>query len=155
MKITGRLITGGSFLLLGLFGIIQSLTFHFWESIALPLALSGVMTTAAAIEIAKELRHRESQAPGSAEASNQKKNNKEELERLWRGLGWVAGLMLAIYLVGFYITVPLFSLTYLKVRGRNWLVAIIFSVAMLVLLYGIFELSLNAHLFRGLLFGAR
>jgi hypothetical protein len=63
-------------------------------------------------------------------------------------------LTTARYLLGFYIAVPLFCLAFLKVNGRSWLVAIIFTVLMLAFLYGLFELGLKAPLWRGFLFSA-
>ncbi len=63
--------------------------------------------------------------------------------------------MLAAYLLGFRMAVPLFAFSYLKWRGRGWLTATIFAVAMLAFIYGAFELGLKAPLFRGLIFGGR
>jgi|WetSurMetagenome_2_1015567.scaffolds.fasta_scaffold445940_2 hypothetical protein len=154
MKIKGSLIAAIFFLALGLFGIIQSLTFHFWESMALPLALSVVITIAASIEVVREL-HRRSNRAATTETSGKDNNNDGKTRRLWTVLGWVAGLITAIYLLGFYIAVPIFCLSYLKVNGRSWLATIIFTVVMVAFLYGIFELGLKAQLYRGFLFGAR
>jgi putative tricarboxylic transport membrane protein len=155
MKTRGNLIVAIFFLLLGLFGVVQSLTFRFWESITLPLAVSGVIFITASIEIAKELRRRSKRAVAASETSGKESNSGGQLGRLWRVFAWAAGLVLATYLLGFYIAGPLFSLAYLRWRGRGWLASIIFAAAMLAFLYGVFELGLKSPLYRGFLFGAR
>ena len=59
MKIKGSLFVAVFFLLLGLFGIIQSLTFRYWESMVLPLAISSLIFILAAVEVGKELRRQD------------------------------------------------------------------------------------------------
>jgi hypothetical protein len=112
------------FLALGLFGIIESLTFTYWESITLPMAVK-------------------------------ESDTKAENRRLWPVFGWVAGLCLAIYLLGFYISIPVFAFAYLKWRKRSWLAAVIFAVALLAASYAIFAIGLKVPLYKGLIFGAR
>lgn len=50
-------------------------------------------------------------------------------------LGWVAGFFVALWVLGLYITVPLFCVLYLKLVAKaSWLVAVVYAaVAWLVL----------------------
>jgi hypothetical protein len=152
VKIRGSLCAAIFFLLLGLYGIIQSLTFRYWESIVLPAAMSSIIFVMAAVEVSKEL-HRQGKQE-KVKAGTEVKN-RIELRRFGLVFGWAAAFMLGIYLLGFLIAVPLFAFTYLKWRGRSWLTAALFAVVMLAFIYGAFELGLKAPLFKGLIFGGR
>ena len=55
MKLKGGFWVALFFLALGLFGIIQSLTFGYWESMVLPLGISIIISILAAVEVAREL----------------------------------------------------------------------------------------------------
>ena len=154
MKIKGGLCAAMFFLLLGLFGIMQSLTFGYWESIVLPLAMSSLIFVMAAVEVGRELRQ------GKRETAIKEKphtgtKNRVEVRRFILVFGWAAAFMLGTYLLGFRIAVPLFAFSYLKWRGRSWLTATVFAVVMLAFIYGAFELGLRAQLFKGLIFGGR
>jgi hypothetical protein len=139
------------FLALGLFGIIESLTFTYWESMALPLAISIIIFVLAGVEVTREWRQGKAEAAEAAKESNTKAENR----RLWPVFGWVAGLCLAIYLLGFYISIPAFAFAYLKWRKRSWLAAAIFAIALLAFSYAVFSVGLKVPLYRGLIFGAR
>lgn len=143
------------FLLLGLFGIIQSLTFEYWESILLPLAMSSIIFVMAIMEISRELRGRKTVQTGMEEKAQAATKTSVETRRFGTGVGWLVGFSLATYLFGFLIAIPLFGVSYLKWRGRSWLVAAIFAIATLAIIYGTFEFGFRAQLYRGLIFGAR
>lgn len=155
MRIKGSFYVAIFFLLLGMFGIVQSLTFHYWESIVLPLATSSIIFILAAVEVGKELRRQDTREATIEKQSDKESKNKVETRMLRLVFGWVAGFSLAIHLLGFYISIPLFAFAYLKWRRRSWFAATVFALAMLAFVYGIFELSLKAPLFEGLIFGGR
>lgn len=155
MKIKGSLYTAIFFLLLGLYGIIQSLTFRYWESIVLPLAMSSLIFVMAVVEVGRELRRQDKRETAIEKKSGKESKNKVEIRRLGLVFGWAAAFMLGTYLLGFRMAVPLFAFSYLKWRGRGWITATIFAVVMLAFIYGAFELGLKAPLFKGLIFGGR
>jgi magnesium-transporting ATPase (P-type) len=155
MKIKGSLIVAVFFLLLGLFGIIQSLTFRYWESIVLPLAVSSLIFILAAVEVGKELRRQDKGETATGKKSDKESKDSFEIRRLGLVFGWAAGFSLAVYLTGFYIAIAVFSFAYLKWRGRSWLTATIFTIAMLAFIYGVFNVGLKAPIYKGLIFGAQ
>jgi len=155
MKIRGSLYVAAFFLLLGLFGIIQSLTFRYWESMVLPLAMSSIIFILAAVEVGKELRRQDNKGAATEKVTGKESKDSIEVRRLGLVFGWAAGFSLTIYLLGFYIATPVFAFAYLKWRGRSWLTAIIFAIAMLAFIYPVFDIGLKAALYRGLIFGAR
>ena len=67
-------------------------------------------------------------------------------------LGWVLGFPLIIYFLGFFIAIPLLLLAYIKLRGRSWVATITIAVITTALIYGVFEFSLKADLWKGLIF---
>ena len=154
MKIKGSFWVAIFFLLLGLFGITQSLTFRYWESMVLPLAISSLLFILAAVEVGKELLRRDNREAAVEKKTGKEGLNKIEIRRLGWVFSWAAGFSLAIYLLGFYIAIPVFSFAYLKWRGKSWLAAIIFALAMLAFIYPVFEIGLKAPLYKGLIFGA-
>jgi hypothetical protein len=140
------------FLALGLFGIIQSLTFGYWESMALPLFVSSAIFVLAAVEVAREWRVDKGEKAAARTAKDS--DTRAENRRLGLTFGWAAGFCLAIYLLGFYIAIPVFAFAYLKWRKRSWLAAVIFAVALLAFSYAVFAIGLKASLYKGLIFGA-
>jgi hypothetical protein len=154
MKKEGSLGIAILFSLLGLFGIVQSLTFGYWESIVLPLVISSLVFILAAVEVGKEIRHQDDTKTAIGQKSGTRIKNGFEIRRLGLVFGWVAGFSLAIYLLGFHIAIPLFSFAYLKWRRRSWLAAAVFAIAALAFSYAVFVTGLKIPLYKGLIFGA-
>ncbi len=156
MRIKGSLPVALFFLLLGVYGLIQSLSFEYWESVALPAIVSGVIILMATVEVGKELYSlRKSGTPSADLKLPLIAANTTELRRFGLITAWVAAFMLGIYLFGFRIAIPLYTLSYLKWRGKHLLIAALFALAMLGFVYGVFELGLKASLFQGIVFGDR
>jgi len=157
VKLKGSFWVALFFLALGLFGIIQSLTFGYWESMVLPLGISIIISILAAVEVARELKRRGDEGEAAAAEKKQEDGIKEKFNarRLGVVFGWAAGFCLAIYLLGFYISIPLFAFAYLKWRKRSWLVAVVFAIALLAFSYLVFSVGLKVPLYKGLIFGAR
>ncbi|MBN1368462.1 MAG: tripartite tricarboxylate transporter TctB family protein [Dehalococcoidales bacterium] len=154
MKIKGSILVTGLFLLIGLCGIITSLTFHYWESMTLPLITSSLVIILACIQLGLDLRKRpkkdDSVKKGETTADDTLK--KAELKRGTIILCWTAGFALATYILGFYIAIPVFSLAYLKTHSRRWLTSILFAVIITGFIYLVFNIVLKTILYRGLIF---
>jgi len=75
--------------------------------------------------------------------------------RVVANFGWFVSLFIGIFLVGFLISVTLFTLLYLKFIWRiSWLKVSIVTLLVGAIIFGGFELLLEAELYRGILFGA-
>ena len=58
--------------------------------------------------------------------------------------GWIFGLFLSIWIIGFILSVPLFLLLYLSVQaGESWKISVSYTVVMLVFMVGVFEMVLH------------
>ena len=124
-----------------------SSTFAFWESWLLPIIVAGFIFVLAAVQIYRELSAKERVTTVAGEEPAEVKG-----AGFGSVLGWVLGLPLAIYLLGFIMATPLFLLCYLKLRRHSWAVSIATAALTTVAIYGIFELGLESDLWKGLFF---
>lgn len=142
-------------LLLMLFTAGVSLSFHYFEALLTPLLLSIAIFILAAIELRKELVSEDKTTQGVANTIPMGRvQDRTALRRFGMALGWMGGLILGIYILGFFLSILLFAFTYVKLCGRGWLLASVFAVCLTLILYLIFEMGLRSQLYRGLLFGA-
>ena len=79
----------------------------------------------------------------------------EELRPLLEMTVWLAGLVAAIYLFGFYPSIFVFAFAYMKRRKRKWLSAAIYSIALTAFLYLAMRIGMSSILFNGVLFMRR
>ena len=131
-----------------------SLRMEYFASKLLPLVFSSTVFVLAAIGLGREILTKEK---SGATVAGGEAGKQEESRESWRGSlvagAWVAGFFLVIYLLGFIIAIPLFVLSYMKLHGTRWVVAIVFAVLASALIYGGFELALKVNLYKGLVFG--
>ena len=157
MKIGGGLLTSVFFLLMGLFGLSQSLFFRYWESMILPLSISCCLVVLAGVQIIREIRWNRRNA-GTEEGLLLHLNLADvSINLRWLGLTiiWTAAFAMVIFILGFYIAIPVFTLAYLKWRRRSWIAAIVFAGATTVIVYLVFEFLFKVPLFPGLIFGGQ
>ncbi len=150
MRLRGNYLVSGFFLLTGLYGIIVSSGFRYWESMTLPLITSSLVFILAAVQLIRDLL-KNKKSPSDIQEKDKIKNKKE----IKKGLiifGWASAFVLVTYLFGFYISIPAFSITYLKLQSRGWITSIIFAAVFLLFVFLIFELVLKTPLYRGLFF---
>lgn len=72
--------------------------------------------------------------------------------RAWiEALGWVAAFFVGLYVLGLYITAPLFAASYLWfVAKASWRVSLIYAAVTAVVLYGAFDWLLDQPVPTGL-----
>jgi hypothetical protein len=68
-------------------------------------------------------------------------------------LAWVAGFFVSLYVLGVYVTAPLFTVLYLRLSAHaSWRLSVIYSVVVGAVLYGVFETLLGLPTPEGVLF---
>ena len=68
------------------------------------------------------------------------------IQRAAKFFGWIIGLILGIWLLGFFVTVPLFIFFYLKLEAKEgWLLSLALALAILLFLIGLFDQILHTH----------
>ena len=64
---------------------------------------------------------------------------------------WTAGLVLILYLLGYYVAIPLFLLLYFKLHGRGWRSSIALCLIISAVLYLSFVVGFKFIFYKGLL----
>ena len=131
--------------------IVTSALMEYFESKFLPLLFSGIIFILSAIGLWNEIATSRKRQAAAAKDEEKKK----PAEETWGGYlingAWFGGFILAIYLLGIMIAIPLFVLSYMKWLGTRWITAIIWSILASAIIYGAFEVALGIDLYRGML----
>lgn len=70
-------------------------------------------------------------------------------------VGWLAALLVLVFFLGFYLSIPLFAFAYVRWSGRmGWSSSIALAAALWATIYVGFTVILERPLFEGVLFGA-
>ena len=130
-----------------------SLRMEYFQSKLLPLMIGSIVLVLSSIGLGRDIRaKREPEATVTGGEVGRSEEAKGELGAYLRVGAWVAGFVLAIYLLGFIMALPLFILSYMKSHGAGWFVAIVFAIITTAIVYGVFEFALRVELYRGLIF---
>lgn len=120
-----------------------------FESKLLPVLIGSIVVLLAAVGLCNEVR---AQKTPKASSSVDSAFDQET----WRGylvhFGWLVGFLLAIYLIGYLLAIPIFLFSYTKRLGSSFLVAIASALIVTAFIYAAFVLALDVKLYRGLLF---
>ena len=123
----------------------------------LPLLVGIPGASLTAAQVIKELNRRRGKTgeakgvePENAGAASQKGVDK----RLLMMLGWLVLLIAMIWILGFLITIPVYTILFMKSLKESWRLSIIFAVAGFAVLYCLFVVVLNMELYPGLVFQA-
>lgn len=127
-----------------------SLQLEYLDAKLIPMIVSAVGFFLAAIGVGREILRRE--APSAITETEQAQEKSKNLLRryLYEG-AWLVGFGLAIYLAGFLVAIPLFTIPYLKLHGRRWLPSVTIAVVMPIVLYVLLTYPLGVDLYPGLI----
>lgn len=132
-----------------------SFTYASMKMKLLPLIVCGLIFILSAIELIKEVSNRKKtigEAPLTAKELEVSAEAGSDIRGDMVGFAWFVGLVIAVFLIGFLISIPLFILAYLKLCGYKWRTAIITSIVMITVVYLIFVQLLQADLYNGIFF---
>jgi hypothetical protein len=119
------------------------------ESKTLPVLVGSLVLLLATVGLWNEVRARKENEAAANEGS-------VTIRETWRGyavhFGWLAGFLLAIYVIGYLLAIPIFVFSYTRRLGGGFLMAVISTVAVSAFIYTAFEFALDVKLYRGLLF---
>lgn len=153
MKMRGSSYFFIAIILVSLAFIGRSLGMEYFQSKLLPLVVGGIVLVLSGIGLGHDLRaKRKPEASVTGGVVDGSVEARGELRVYLRVGAWVVGFVLAIYLFGFILAIPLFILSYMKSHDTGWLVSIVSGIITTVVLYGVFELALRVELYRGLIF---
>jgi len=134
-----------------LFMIVFSLQMEHWKTKLLPLVLGGIILFLVSIQLGKEVFGKD-----ETEKTQIPEDEPKEPAQSLRGYliagAWVLGFLLCIFLLGFFIAIPLFVIAYMKLYGTTWWLAVVFAVFLLGLMYLLSEPLAGIPLYRGVFF---
>jgi Tripartite tricarboxylate transporter TctB family len=149
-------LRGNSYFLMVIMAIMlvivgSSLRMDYFKSKLLPILVGSIVFILAAVALKQEIlpANRQAGAGIGLRAGGEVKQTGRAYLIAW---AWVIGFLIAIYLIGFVIAIPLFILAYMNSHGIGWIKAVIFAILTVAFVYGIFDLAVGINLYPGLLF---
>lgn len=132
--------------------IFYSLQMEYFQSKILPLIIAGAIVVLGAIRLVKEIRlgNKLAQIEKAYDEDTEETQKTRPVDFLING-AWVGGFVLAVYLVGFLITVPLYVIASTKTHGVKWRTSIVTAVALTVVCYALFTVALQVSLYKGII----
>jgi hypothetical protein len=110
------------------------------EAASMPLIIGGFGAALSLLQLILELR-----------ASRGAYEEQIELKKDIPIYLWVWSFVIAVIAFGFVIAAPIMLFVYLRFRSReSWWLSLLLSLAILALLYGVFQIALGVSLFEGL-----
>lgn len=97
----------------------------------------------------RELQDEEEEAEDSEPAGSTATDHNK---RMFVMFGWMALLVGMIWIVGFLVTIPVYTIVFMKSLKESWRLSIIFGITGLIILYFLFVVGLNMELYPGLIF---
>ncbi len=133
--------------------IVSSLGMPTFFSKLLPLTIGIIVFLLSAIKLRQEFLSRDrTKATVTEDDVSEIPESKGTRRAYLLTFAWIPGLVLAIYLLGFLISIPVFVLSFMKTHGTRWRTAIISAVITLAVVYFGFQRLLEIWFYEGLLF---
>ena len=149
----GGSMKGGTYLLI-IIAVLMAVAialasgYPYIQSKLLPIMAGGVVFILSVAELVRDLRA-ERKAAGPRNTVDTKGVVRS---RVWLvEAGWVVGYCLGIYLVGFLIAIPAFSVAYFKAHKTKWSTTIVETAFVTLFCYLIFSYFLELELYPGLI----
>jgi len=76
----------------------------------------------------------------------------DHTKKMFVMFGWMALLVGMIWVAGFLVTIPVYTIMFMRSLKESWRLSIIFGVAGFIVLYFLFVCGLNMELYPGLIF---
>lgn len=126
-------------------GVICFLATYPFQASLFPYLVCLPVTVLLVIQVIREFREKSlPQATSTSEAG-------VERCQLIAETGWLLAFLPLLYLMGFSVTIPVYTFLYLKFHHRSWSLAIILSLLLGVAIYTFFVIGLKMPLYEGIL----
>ncbi|MBI4320520.1 MAG: tripartite tricarboxylate transporter TctB family protein [Chloroflexi bacterium] len=133
--------------------VLVSLRENRLEAKLLPVGVGGAVILVSAVELSSTLRKNKQKAKVAGEEAKDAGSTTANTRGYLIAGAWTVGFVLAIYVLGFTLAIPVVTAGYIKSYGATWLVAIATGIISGALIYGIFEYALKVGLYGGLIPG--
>jgi hypothetical protein len=139
-------------MVIALFFGILSLTYASLKTKLFPAIVCGVAFVLSAVELRKELVSKKDEKEAAEEETDIEITAKGETTKYIRAFGWMVGLLVGIFLVGFLISIPVFMFFFMMTHHRGWLKSAGLAAFFIVVVYVMFIVVLQVDLYHGVLF---
>ena len=128
----------------------MSLKLEYFASRLLPMVIGSMVLVLACIELVREIKA-EYRLKSAVDADKGRIEEQDGIKtsKYARYVTWLVGFSLAIYLVGFIISIALFVGAYMKRHGATWFSTITTAVIYTIIIYAVFNLALQVDLYKG------
>ena len=116
------------------------------------LALAAVMVIREAMPKQSILQREEEDLGEMVDGEPVRGKPPAETKRMFVMFGWMFLLVGMIWIFGFLVTIPVYTILFMKSLKESWRLSIAFGVGGFILLYGIFVFGLSMELYPGLIF---
>ncbi len=140
--------------------IILSIQMEYAASKVLPLILGSGILVLGAISLISDSMKKENPATSLEESARD-----EDADQGGSGIGgaarvrgylihfgWFVGFVVGIYVFGFFISIFVFMIAYMRTLKTRWFGTIVTTFLTIALVYGVFERALELQMYRGLIF---
>jgi len=107
-------------------------------------ALGCIMLTWAIVRDIRRPRQRVTEAV-------QQTGMRESAKYAWR-TAWLVAILPMTYVLGFLLTIPLYTFLSMKLNGEKWLLSIVLTAVVGAFFYVVFSLAMEVRFYEGLLF---
>ena len=148
----GRLILDAGFVLVFVYFLIEALTYNRLARMVPVVVAIPILILCLVLFFTDLKKYRDKSSDEKHTTQTGKKANvttRKEIETFL----WVIGFAIGIWLVGYHITIPVFTLLFTRFVGKDsWKIAIGLAVGAEAFVYGIFVTVVKIYLYPGLLF---
>jgi hypothetical protein len=129
--------------------LIYSLTYEGFRTKFMPVFVSAMTLVLTVVALIQEFRGA-AKTVSEQEAGGPKKTD-VALSKYLQALGWIVLLVVGVYVLGFYISIPLWMFFYLWKQGHRWWAALLQGAGGALIVYLVFVLLLEIHFYPGLI----
>lgn len=127
--------------------VIVVMALAVWEAREWPLRASILILVLGSagilmglVQLAHELRHHAGiQSSGMDIDVDEELTGAHATPRILKFAAWLVGLLTGIWMFGFTVSIPIYSLLYARLNGARWLIAVVIAVVNFIFLQGVFE----------------
>ena len=157
-KKLGKLILNLVFLTFFVTLLVISMTYSA-KARRMPLAVLAPGAVLAAIVTVRDVlgkrpvsKRREVVSEDAEDTEPEEAVTEQNYKRMFLMFGWMALLVGMIWVVGFLVTIPVYTILFMRSLKESWRLSLIFGVAGFIVLYFLFVVGLNMELYPGLMF---
>jgi hypothetical protein len=147
--------TGTAYFLMAIFIMVlvflmYSLTYDGFRTKFMPVLVSAMTLVLTVVALIQEFRGAAKTLNKQEEDGEPKKQDVPFSEYL-QAFGWIVLLVVSVYVLGFYISIPLWMFFYFWKQGHRWWAAMLQGAGGALIVYLIFVVLLEIHFYPGLI----